>query len=794
MITSINGMTFSGLFVTLLMAFQFFGPETTVKTNDFSLSFTEKGQVTGLSDTKTGTNYLVTGQNASLLKVRVKGVWIDPEKASWDKQKQIITLSFQQNKLTAKVRVSEKKSHLRLELLKMQPEGIADAITWGPYPLKISETIGEVVGVVRNGTYAIGIQSLNVKTLGGILKDGEGSENNRGSAAVKQDYGSSLQAYALDRSIERKLDVWSESSPRFPAMPVPPIKGETLEGSAIALFGCPEKSVLQHIGEIELAEGLPHPVIKGVWIKESPETGRAYMISDFNENNVDTLLNWANKAGLSGLYHEGPFKSWGHYIIDSTRFPHGNAGVKACVEKADKLGLRLGVHTLSAFINTNDPYVTPIPDKRLAVTGSADLVNDINADNSVIEVTTNQYFNNTVANALHSFRIGDEIIRYKAVTNQPPYQLTDCQRGTFGTKAAAHRKGEKASMLADYPYEVFFPNFDLQQEIAGNLARFFNETGVSQMDFDGHEGCYSSGQGDYAMQAFADKVFRETKHNLINGTSRSNHYYWHICHYWNWGEPWYGGFRESQSDLRFENQPFLERNYMPNMLGWFLVSATTTPDDIEWMMARAAGYNAGFALVARANGFGKNPNIDKILGLIKLWQDIYRNHLFTPEQRVRLKDPKNDFHLEKDAKGFELYPFTKYSFEYVNQMLQPGQPTYSEWKFVNRDKAQPLFFSIVLAGTIGEISNPRIELDGYFQLDLPGNYKAGYSVVCDGSQVKLYNEKGKFIHNIAISSKIPELSAGNHKLKFDCKFSSDSDLKINIAVKTISKPELIVSE
>ncbi|MCY2990129.1 MAG: hypothetical protein NTY19_19985 [Planctomycetota bacterium] len=41
-------------------------------------------------------------------------------------------------------------------------------------------------------------------------------------------------------------------------------------GSKIALFGCPEKEALATIGNIEVAEGLPHPMLDGVWGKISP--------------------------------------------------------------------------------------------------------------------------------------------------------------------------------------------------------------------------------------------------------------------------------------------------------------------------------------------------------------------------------------------------------------------------------------------------------------------------------------------------------------------------------------------
>jgi hypothetical protein len=41
-----------------------------------------------------------------------------------------------------------------------------------------------------------------------------------------------------------------------------------------------------------------------------------------------------------------------------------------------------------------------------------------------------------------------------------------------------------------------------------------------------------------------------------------------------------------------------ERNLMPHMLGWFALRADTSVEDAEWLLARAAGFDAGFALAA----------------------------------------------------------------------------------------------------------------------------------------------------------------------------------------------------
>ena len=756
------------------------------RTGDFALAISGTGQITAMRDSATGKDFLAPGQRAALLRIRVADAWLEPVNITFNGAANVMDLSYPDAKTIAQIQVTQKNTHLVFHLVKVTPAEAVTAVSWGPYPTVINKTIGEVVGVVRDGAYAIGLQSLNIKTLGGVLKNAEGTEEGRGSAAIKTGYGSSLQAYSLDRSKDRKISVHHG---QYPEVPVQPIAHETTVGSKIALFGCPDKEALGRIGEIELAEGLPHPLINGIWHKQSPETGRAYLITDFNEANIDELLAYARAAGLLSLYHMSPFKSWGHFGLDPRPFPNGIAGMKACVDKAAKLGLRIGVHTLTSFINTHDPYVTPIPDKRLAVTGSSALAEPVDAAVKAVQVESKYYFTNLPHSTLHAVKIEDEIIRYREITAAPPFTLLECQRGAYGTKAADHPKGATAAMLMDYPYQTLFPNFELQQEIAGNLARFFNETGVSQLDFDGHECCYSSGQGDYGIQAFAEKVFRDTKHTLVNGTSTSSHYYWHICHYWNWGEPWYGGFRESQADSRLENQPLLERNFMPNMLGWFQLTRSTTPEDIEWMMARAAGFHAGFALVAAHQSLKSNPHSPQLLGLLKLWQEANSNRVFTAQQLARLKDPDNDFHLEKGDTGWKLFPFKKYKFQHVQHVLQPGQPTFSEWELDNTDTPQPLAFALTVLGKEGLIKNPWIELGGYYRLDLPGDLAAGRSLVCDGQRLKVYNEKGNFDKELPMSKAIPALAAGTNAIKFDCEFPKGDEVKIRFVVKCISSPE-----
>ena len=61
-----------------------------------------------------------------------------------------------------------------------------------------------------------------------------------------------------------------------------------------------------------------------------------------------------------------PFSNWGHFELIPGLFPNGREGMKACVAKASARNIRMGVHTLTNFITTNDPFVSPVPHKGLA--------------------------------------------------------------------------------------------------------------------------------------------------------------------------------------------------------------------------------------------------------------------------------------------------------------------------------------------------------------------------------------------------------------------------------------------
>ncbi len=637
-------------FVLLAASAPAVGAQGSLTAGALTVALNAQGSVTALRHGSAGKDYLYHDRGASLLTLVSGGQRFVPSSlaSATTRSGTLLTVRYAEAGVQIGIRVRETAAYLALEIVTASPADKIDAVIWGPYPTIIARTVGEIIGVVRDGEVAIGLQVLNMKTLGGDLPNSEGSTWARGIAATPYPWGSTLQAYSINRDRPRVVDAWGGDYKR---MPVDALKGETVVGSAIALFMSPEPTVLDLLERIEIAEQLPHPTIDGVWFRKSPLFERSYLISSFGESDVDEMIGYTKRAGLFSLYHEGPFKSWGHFVLRDDQFPNGRRGMKMAVDKARAAGLHLGTHALTNFINTNDPYVTPVPDDRLSVTGASALVTDIDARQGLIEVGSPEYFNNPTHDNLRTVKIGKELIQYRAVSTTAPFLLLDCQRGAFGTTASAHRAGDTVGKLFDHAYKVFFPNFAMQREVARNLADFLNETGVDHIDFDGHEGALASGQGDYALAVFAQDVLAGVHHDLINGTSISKTFYWHIGSYYNWGEPWYGGFNESMQQYRIDNQALFDRNYMPHMLGWYLLTDSTTLPDMEWMLARAAGYGAGFAMVARPPALRANPRTPALLDAIREWEDARTRHAFTDEQQARLKNPKTDFHLERVGAG-----------------------------------------------------------------------------------------------------------------------------------------------
>jgi len=80
------------------------------------------------------------------------------------------------------------------------------------------------------------------------------------------------------------------------------------------------------------------------------------------------------------------------------------------------------------------------------------------------------------------------------------------------------------------------------------------------------------------------------------------------------------------------NQDFYRPNFIPPMLGWFSMSAATSIEDAEWLLARAAGFDAGFAFNLSMRNVERNGASNAIFEAIRTWETARMAGAFTPEQ------------------------------------------------------------------------------------------------------------------------------------------------------------------
>lgn len=778
----------------------------------FKIGINDKGSIIDFIDLETNKNYLSNDTSTFLMSLRLDNEIKIPQSATV--KNDLITLIFE-NEIEAEIKVEEKDLYLTFELLSLTNKDAVDLIFWGPYSTTINKVIGETVGVVRGEEYAVGIQSLNIKTLGGypwnesdrmpafdIFREDDANEMHpktdgsvlyRIEAAKPTSSGSSLQAYCRNRHDDRIIQDFNHEK-----IVAPTYDDGGVIGSKIALFGCPVEKALETIGEMEIAEGLPHPMINGQWGKIAPDAAAAYIITNFTEDDVQRAIDLTKKAGLKYLYHYGKtFENWGHFDLYKGEFPNGIEGLKKCVEKAEAQGIMVGTHLLSNFITTNDPYVTPIPDKRLAKVGSSIILANINASETEIPIESPDFFNQMKNNSLKTVRVGNELIRYGSVSETSPWKLLDCQRGAFNTNASEHNSGEEIAKLLDHAYKVFLTNAELTIEMSETMAELYNKTGLRQISFDGLEGNRSTGLGTYGESlmpyTWYNSLSDDLKNHLIIDASRTTHFFWHIYSRMNWGEPWYGGFRESQTEYRFKNQAYFRRNYMPGMLGWFKMTSETSIEDIEWLLARASGYDAGYAFVAGFESIEQNGNSDEILELIGDWEKLRLGGSFTEKQKEIFRDSGKEFSLKKIKDNeWDLLKVNAEIFNHEKKIKQPGEPLYSTFEFNNIGNEQSLNF--LLTAINCDASEIVMEINNYKEVKLPVVLKKGQIIkYTGGNKATVYDSNWQLIKEFDIDPSNFKVGKGENSVSFDCTFDKiDKESSIKLEIRTFENGEKIV--
>ena len=622
------------------------------------LALDEKGRVVELADVARGINYRHAKRDSFLLGIQeyggsnvIKQAVLKPVSLrviSRDAKQAALALGYEGGAaVTVKIRICPK--YLRMEVADATSQAGVAAVHWGPYATSMEGPIAEYLGLNRSDDFTIGLLGLNPNTEGAIW----GAGHAFAAEFIPIEIGGS-QVYVSSKDRSRPVGI--DRQDRKP-MPVQPVAGLTVAGSAVALFGCGPAGELDWIEAVELGEGLPHPLMDGKWAKRSPRAADSSIWGDYTEANIDQWIDLCKQTGIKSLCQRYMFGNWGHFD-PHPKFKQGMAGIRACSEKVAAAGIRVTNYTLSNFLMGDplpEPYLSPVPDKRLAsYLPAAPLITALD------EASTRIVLADSDAGLLRVFpsapvlkepgmvRIDDELIAYKSVTREAGQLILGaCVRGFMRTRTATHLAGTAAARMYYYPlYRSIYPGTeDMNREVAVNIADAAKKGALHHVILDGLEETYLAGHDVYSENMF----FREVYNKLENTTFTSStmqQYTWHMLTHISWGE---GdkelGFRGTSMEYRLMRLDQLKRNLMPRKIGQYYPDAKTTREDIEWLMGLAAGYDAGVDLEM---GLPKGKDI---FTPIRGWEEARQKNMFSEKQKMLLRQTDCVFTIVPKAGG-----------------------------------------------------------------------------------------------------------------------------------------------
>ena len=222
------------------------------------------------------------------------------------------------------------------------------------------------------------------------------------------------------------------------------------------------------------------------------------------------------------------------------------------------------------------------------------------------------------------------------------------------------------------------------------------------------------------------------------------------------------------------------------------MSAQISLEDVEWLLARAAGFDAGFALTTSERIVATNGLGEQLLQTIAMWEKLRHAGAFTAEQKKLMEDINNEFHLvSHDKNSWTLYQYKIDRFEHKRKVRQPGEPVHSEFTFENPNESQALQF-IITAPKESAISDLSFDIDNFKKIDLHVTIPAGHHLKYQGrGEAILYTPTWNQVKTVNLDAKKFTVDKGNRELIFDCNFQEAIEAAVKLELKTKNKGERI---
>ncbi|MCE5241413.1 LamG domain-containing protein, partial [bacterium] len=453
-----------------------------------------------------------------------------------------------------------------------------------------------------------------------------------------------------------------------------------LVGARTALVGSPTKTVREVLKTVVRTEGLPNSPVGGPFALDAEQNRGSYLFATVSEKNVDEWIALGRRGGFDEIHLCPWWWKMGHYEPHPDLFPHGMAGLKQVVTKLHAAGFKVGMHTLTGCIQVDDPWVSPVPDSRLTKDAHFTLAAAVGPDDKFIPTVEKpeglKTFWSDVSTG-NTIQIGEEIIAYKGLAQEPPYGFTDCTRGQWKTRAAAHDKGSGADHLVA-SYCCYFPDESstLLDEMAQRIADVFNTCGTDMIYMDGSEGMKTT----HAVAKMKRAIFTRLKGQTMVESSSGSWGAWPFhSRVGAWDHPLWGFNRFT--DLHCASlEKHSASEMLPGHMGWWVITgpapdhAEMLPEDMEYFCGKCLGWDYSMSLEGVAAG-ARPPNArqDEYLTMLGRYERLRLARYFPESVRAKLRTQGEQFRLAQAPDGaWQLRP-TDYAAHRITSLTDGTQ-------------------------------------------------------------------------------------------------------------------------
>lgn len=493
-------------------------------------------------------------------------------------------------------------------------------------------------------------------------------------------------------------------------------------GAKVALVALPVGGLLPALKDVlEEADEMPLCKVAGPWAKEVPFNRGSYLFNfgSLTEATVSEWIEMARSLGVTQIDNHGGggFFRFGDFALDKAKWPEGPETFARIVARLHEAGIDSIFHSYAFFIDKQSKYVTPVPDARLDAFRAFTLAESVGPDADTLPVEESTAGLSTITGFFEHnsvvLHLGDELVTFGAVSQQPPWRFTGVRRGAFGTRPAAHPQGARARHLKEC-FGLFVPDVEssLFEEIAANHAEIVNRCGFDGLYLDAIDGS-SILRGADECWYWADKFVFEIQKRLKKPVGMEMSAMWH--HFWQYRTRWQAWDYPQRGHRRFIDLHAGAVNgglLLPLHLGWWNFQSfnppqiePTYPEVIEYLGAKLVGWDAGISLAGAINRdqLRTVPLFRRTVDILRACEELRHSGACDERVKAELRRPGQEFALVMDAGG---KPRFRRSRSHAH-IAAPDAPWSLEWQDSNPFDAQPATLRIEALMSAAPYDDPR---------------------------------------------------------------------------------------